>query len=101
MTAETVDSVQQPQQQLADFSPARKPTTYDLIGRLNAAFARVHKNLELLEQVGIFDAYAMARVRNTATATQADANYTLIDTLRIIEQRDRKEFKSQADFPGQ
>ncbi len=30
-----------------------KPQVYDLINRLNAAFARVHRNMEALEQVGI------------------------------------------------
>ena len=25
-----------------DFNPARKPAVYDYLGRLNAAFARVH-----------------------------------------------------------
>ena len=36
-----------------------KPHVYDLLNRLNASFARVHRNMEALEQVGIFDPLMM------------------------------------------
>lgn len=82
-------------EQQAEFGPARKPAVYDYLGRLNAAFARVHKNLELLGQVSIFDPEAMARLKNASDTLQADANYTLIDALRGIEKRDRAAFRKQ------
>ena len=47
-----------------DFNPARKPHVYDLLGRLNASFARVTRNLSELENVGIFEIYKM---RNSIT----------------------------------
>ena len=72
-----------------DFNPALKPAVYDYLGRLNAAFARVHRNLELLEQIGIFDAEAMGSVKSATHELQANANYKLLETLRAIEQRDR------------
>jgi hypothetical protein len=42
-----------------DSSSAPKPLIYDLLNRLNASFARVHRNMEALEQVGIFDPLMM------------------------------------------
>ena len=45
-----------------------KPHVYDLLNRLNAAFARVHRNMEALEQVGIFD----------------PLNYHLLGAMRLI-----------------
>ena len=72
-----------------EFHPARKPAVYDYIYRLNAAFARVHRNLELLEQVGIFDAETMASLKSTIQEHQADTNYKLLGTLHEIEQQDR------------
>ena len=36
-----------------------KPHIYDLLYRLNASFARVHRNMEALEQIGIFDPLMM------------------------------------------
>ena len=38
-----------------DSSSAQKPLIYDLLNRLNASFARAHRNMAALEQVGIFD----------------------------------------------
>lgn len=42
-----------------DSSSAPKPLIYDLLNRLNASFARVHRNMAALEQVGIFDPLMM------------------------------------------
>ncbi|HKR96926.1 MAG TPA: hypothetical protein VJW55_16230 [Candidatus Angelobacter sp.] len=49
-----------------DFSSAPKPSSgvpkpqiYDLLYRLNASFARVHRNMAALEEVGIFDPLMM------------------------------------------
>ena len=36
-----------------------KSHVYDLLNRLNAAFARVHRNMKALEQIGIFDPLMM------------------------------------------
>ncbi len=44
---------------VSDSSGVPKPHVYDLLNRLNAAFARVHRNMEALEQVGIFDPLMM------------------------------------------
>jgi hypothetical protein len=44
-------------------SSPQKPLVYDLLSRLNASFARVHKNVALLEQSGIFDAQTITRLR--------------------------------------
>jgi len=70
-------------------NPVRKPALYDYLGRLNAAFARVHRNLELLEQIGIFDAVTMASLKSATHKHQANTNYKLLETLSAIEQRDR------------
>ncbi|MBZ5506697.1 MAG: hypothetical protein LAO78_14675 [Acidobacteriia bacterium] len=40
-------------------SSAYKPLVYDLLNRLNASFARVHRNMLLLEKAGIFDPLMM------------------------------------------
>jgi hypothetical protein len=40
-------------------SSVPKPLVYDLLNRLNASFARVHRNMAALEQVGIFDPLMM------------------------------------------
>jgi hypothetical protein len=36
-------------------SSVPKPVIYDLLSRLNASFARVNRNMTLLEEIGIFD----------------------------------------------
>ena len=38
-----------------DSGSVPKPLIYDLLNRLNAAYARVHRNMEALQAVGIFD----------------------------------------------
>jgi hypothetical protein len=43
-------------------SSVTKPLIYDLLNRLNASFARVHRNMAALEQVGIFDPLMMPPV---------------------------------------
>jgi hypothetical protein len=57
---------------------APKPLVYDLLNRLNASFARVHRNMVALEQVGIFDPLIM----------QAH----LLGAMRRVEERDRERF---------
>ena len=51
-----------------DFKPSRKPFVYDLMGRFNAASARVTRSMNALEQVGIFD-------QRTACAWQRSSNW--------------------------
>ncbi|HEY4679063.1 MAG TPA: hypothetical protein VIJ01_17990 [Candidatus Angelobacter sp.] len=54
-----------------DFSSAPKPLIYDLLNRLNAAFARVHRNMEALEQAGIFDPLMMQSLNRQSEQLRA------------------------------
>ncbi len=69
-----------------------KPQVYDLLNRLNAAFARVHRNMEALEQVGIFDPLMMQVLNRQHEQLRAGANYHLLGAMRRIEERDRERF---------
>ncbi len=69
-----------------------KPHVYDLLNRLNAAFARVHRNMEALEQVGIFDPLMMQVLNRQSEQLRAGANYHLLGAMRRIEERDRQRF---------
>ena len=69
-----------------------KPQVYDLLNRLNAAFARVHRNMEALEQVGIFDPLMMQGINRQHEKLRAGANYHLLGAMRRIEERDRERF---------
>ena len=73
-------------------SSAPKPHVYDLLNRLNAAFARVHRNMEALEQVGIFDPLMMQTLNRRSEHLRAGANYHLLGAMRRIEERDREKF---------
>ena len=73
-----------------DFSSAPKPLIYDLLNRLNASFARVHRNMEALEQVGIFDPLMMQTLNRQHENLRAGANYHLLGALRRVEERDRE-----------
>ena len=75
-----------------DSSSAHKPLTYDLLNRLNAAFARVHRNMEALEAVGIFDPLMMQNLNRQSEQLRAGANYHLLSAMRRIEERDRDRF---------
>jgi len=59
-----------------DFTSAPKPLIYDLLNRLNAAFARVHRNMAALEQVGIFDPLMM-QVLNRQQSSFGQARITI------------------------
>ncbi|HET8888411.1 MAG TPA: hypothetical protein VFQ41_05880 [Candidatus Angelobacter sp.] len=69
-----------------------KPHVYDLLNRLNAAFARVHRNMEALEQIGIFDPLMMQVLNRQSEQLRAGANYHLLGAMRRIEERDRQQF---------
>ena len=69
-----------------------KPQVYDLLNRLNAAFARVHRNMEALEQVGIFDPLMMQVLNRQSEQLRAGANYHLLGAMRRIEERDRERY---------
>jgi hypothetical protein len=69
-----------------------KPHIYDLLNRLNASFARVHRNMEALEQVGIFDPLMMQSLNRQSEHLRAGANYHLLGAMRRIEERDREKF---------
>ena len=74
-----------------DFS-VPKPHVYDLLNRLNASFARVHRNMAALEQIGIFDPLMMKVLNRQHEKLRAGANYHLLGTMRGIEERDRERF---------
>jgi hypothetical protein len=67
-----------------------KPLIYDLLSRLNAAFARVHRNMTALEEVGIFDPLMMQTLNRQSEQLRAGANYHLLGAMRRIEERDRE-----------
>jgi hypothetical protein len=71
---------------------APKPLVYDLLNRLNASFARVHRNMVALEQVGIFDPLMMQNLNRQSEQLRAGANYHLLGAMRRIEERDREKF---------
>ena len=73
-------------------SGAPKPHIYDLLNRLNASFARVHRNMEALEQVGIFDPLMMQSLNRQSEHLRTGANYHLLGAMRRIEERDREKF---------
>ena len=73
-------------------SSVQKPLIYDLLNRLNAAFARVHRNMEALQAVGIFDPLMMQNLNRQHEQLRAGANYHLLGAMRRIEERDRDRF---------
>ncbi|HKV92602.1 MAG TPA: hypothetical protein VJW20_08655 [Candidatus Angelobacter sp.] len=82
-----------------DFSSAPKPSSsvpkpqvYDLLYRLNACFARVHRNMAALEEVGIFDPLMMQSLNRQSELLRAGMNCHLLGAMRRIEERDRERF---------
>jgi hypothetical protein len=75
-----------------DPNSAPKPLVYDLLNRLNAAFARVHRSMVALEQVGIFDPLMMQNLNRQSEQLRAGANYHLLGAMRRVEERDRERF---------
>ena len=75
-----------------DSGSAPKLLIYDLLNRLNAAFARVHRNMEALQEVGIFDPLMMQSLNRQSEQLRAGANYHLLGAMRRIEERDREKF---------
>ena len=75
-----------------DPSSVQKPLIYDLLSRLNASFARVHRNMAALEEVGIFDPLMMQILNRQSEQLRAGANYQLLGAMRRIEERDRNRF---------
>src|SRR5260221_4681731 len=73
-------------------SSVPKPHIYDLLNRLNASFARVHRNMAALEEVGIFDPLMMQALNRQSEQLRAGANYHLLGAMRRIEERDRERF---------
>ena len=76
-------------------SSVPKPHIYDLLNRLNAAYARVHRNMEALEAVGIFDPLMMQNLNRQQEQLRAGANYHLLGAMRRIEERDRERFSQR------
>jgi hypothetical protein len=75
-----------------DPNNAAKPLIYDLLNRLNAAFARVHRNMVALEQVGIFDPLMMQTLNRQHEKLRAGTNCHLLGAMHRIEERDRERF---------
>ena len=75
-----------------DSSSVQKPLIYDLLNRLNAAYARVHRNMEALEAVGIFDPLMMQNLNRQHEQLRAGTNHHLLGAMRRIEERDRDRF---------
>jgi hypothetical protein len=75
-----------------DSSSTPKPLIYDLLNHLNASFARVHRNMAALEQVGIFDPLMMQTLNRQSEQLRAGANYHLLGAMRRVEERDRERF---------
>ena len=69
-----------------------KPQVYDLLKRLNAAFARVHRNMEALEAIGIFDPLMMQSLNRQSEKLRAGVNCHLLGAMRRIEERDRERY---------
>jgi hypothetical protein len=69
-----------------------KPQVYDLLNRLNAAFARVHRNMEALEQVGIFDPLMMQSLNRQSEKLRAGVNCHLLGAMHRVEERDRERY---------
>ncbi len=69
-----------------------KPHVYDLLNRLNAAYARVHRNMEALEQIGIFDPLMMQSLNRQSEKLRAGVNCHLLGAMRRIEERDRERY---------
>jgi hypothetical protein len=80
-----------------DSNSVQKPLVYDLISRLNASFARVHRNMAALEQVGIFDPLITQLLNRQSEQLRANANFHLLGTMRGIEERDRERFSEISD----
>ena len=83
-----------------DSSSAYKPIVYDLLNRLNAAFARVHRNMEALQTVGIFDPLMMQNLNRQSEQLRAGANYHLLGAMRRVEERDREKFAQPPNAPS-
>jgi hypothetical protein len=80
-----------------DSSSVQKPLIYDLLNRLNASFARVHRNMEALQAVGIFDPLMMQNLNRQHEQLRAGANCHLLGAMRRIEERDREKFSQPAN----
>lgn len=67
---------------------AQKSRVYDLVSRLNSAFARATRNLYELESIGVFDLEMMGRIYNEVKETQSGVNVRLLQALHDLEQTD-------------
>ena len=72
----------------SDSKPVQKPHVYDLLNRLNAAFARVNRNMEELGEVGIFESETMQPLHRLSEQLRAESNSRLLAILRDVEERD-------------
>jgi len=80
----------------SNFTSAPKAHIYDLLRRLNAAFARAARNLFELEKVGIFDSKMMKAIYDQTKEAQASANFPLLESLREREAKDWTKYGRKA-----
>ena len=73
---------------VSDSTPAPKPHVYDLLNSLNTAFGRVRRNMEALEQTGIFEPEMMKRLCRLSERFRAESNSSLLESLQANEQRE-------------
>jgi hypothetical protein len=73
-------------------SNGNKAHAYDALGRLNASFARIHRNIADLDSCGVFNPTTIKTIKNLSNELQANANVQLLDALRDVEQKDWTRF---------
>jgi hypothetical protein len=79
-----------------DSTPIHKPQVYDLLGCLNGAFGKVHKNLDAIGNLGIFDPQTMQALHRMFNELRAASNSQMLSILRAIEERDLTHYRQGA-----
>ncbi len=80
----------------SDFNPIHKPQVYDLLGCLNGAFAKVHKNLDAIGNLGVFDQQTMQPLHRMLEELRAASNSRMLSVLHQIEERDLNHYRQGA-----
>lgn len=80
----------------SDSNPIYKPQVYDLLGCLNGAFGKVHKNLDAIGNLGIFDEQTMHPLHRMLNELRAASNSRMLSILREIEERDLNQYRQSA-----
>lgn len=80
----------------SDSNPIHKPQVYDLLGCLNGAFGKVHKNLDAIGNLGIFDPQTIQALHRSFNELRAASNSQILSILREIEERDLNQYRQSA-----